>query len=88
MLSLFLRIQRERAMTCIFISHDLAVIARVSHRIAVLEKGQLREIGDRDSVLHTPSSPYTQRLLAAASSHVPSDEDGIGSAGIPQSLSA
>lgn len=66
MLSLFLRIQKERAMTCVFISHDLAVIARVSHRIAVLEKGQLREIGDRDTVLRTPSSAYTRRLLAAA----------------------
>jgi peptide/nickel transport system ATP-binding protein len=85
MLALFLRIQRERAMTCIFISHDLAVIARVSHRIAVLEKGQLREIGDRDTVLHHPASDYTQRLLAAASSHVPGGNEDTG---LPRSLSA
>lgn len=76
MLSLFLRIQRERAMTCIFISHDLAVIARVSHRIAVLEKGQVREIGDRDSVLRHPTSPYTQRLLAAANQGKPIRQAG------------
>ncbi|WP_299817652.1 ABC transporter ATP-binding protein [uncultured Roseibium sp.] len=88
MLSLFLKVQRERAMTCIFISHDLAVIARVSHRIAVLEKGQLREIGNRDSVLHTPSNAYTRRLLAAAGTHLRGGEDETASLRIPQSLSA
>lgn len=88
MLALFLRIQRERAMTCIFISHDLAVIARVSHRIAVLEKGQLREIGDRDAILHHPSSPYTQRLLAAAGSHAPAGAHERTTDAMPQSLSA
>ncbi|PVB59359.1 ABC transporter ATP-binding protein [Labrenzia sp. 011] len=88
MLSLFLKIQRERAMTCIFISHDLAVIARVSHRIAVLEKGQLREIGDRDSVLHSPANAYTRRLLAAADTHLRTGEDRTDAPPIPQSLSA
>lgn len=68
-LSLFLRVQRERKMTCIFISHDLAVIARVAHRIAVLEKGRLREFGDREILLNRPSDPYTQKLLAAAGRH-------------------
>ncbi|WP_333829431.1 ABC transporter ATP-binding protein [Pararhodobacter sp.] len=64
-LDLFQRLQRERGLTCLFISHDLGVVARVSHRIAVLEGGQLRETGARDAVLHAPRHAYTRRLLAA-----------------------
>ena len=64
-LDLFQRLQRERGLTCLFISHDLGVVARVSHRIAVLEGGQLRETGARDAVLHAPRHAYTRRLLGA-----------------------
>jgi len=64
-LSLFLRLQQELGLTSIFISHDLAVIARVSHQIAVLEKGVLREVGPRDDILNAPRHPYTRMLLDA-----------------------
>ena len=53
-------------MTSLFISHDLAVIARVSHLVAVLERGGLREFGPRESVLADPRDPYTRQLLAAS----------------------
>lgn len=65
-LDLFQRLQRERGMTSLFISHDLAVIARVSHLVAVLERGGLREFGPRESVLADPRDPYTRQLLAAS----------------------
>ncbi len=65
-LTLFQRLQRDRGMTSLFISHDLAVIARVAHLVAVLEKGALREFGLRDSVLAHPAHPYTRQLLAAS----------------------
>jgi len=65
-LDLFLRLQSEHGLTSIFISHDLAVIARVSHQIAVLEGGRLREIGPRDRILGAPQHPYTQKLILAA----------------------
>jgi len=61
-----LRLQSEHGLTSIFISHDLAVIARVSHQIAVLEGGRLREIGPRDRILGAPQHPYTQKLILAA----------------------
>jgi peptide/nickel transport system ATP-binding protein len=71
-LDLFLRLQRERGMTSIFISHDLAVIARVAHLIAVLEQGQLRELGSHDRVLCHPRDPYTRQLIGAATGGQPS----------------
>ena len=65
-LDLLLRLQDVRGTSFIFISHDLAVIARVSHQIAVLEVGNLREVGTRDAVLTAPGHPYTRRLLEAS----------------------
>ena len=65
-LDLLLRLQHVRGTSFIFISHDLAVIARVAHRIAVLEVGNLREAGTRDAVLTAPEHPYTRRLLKAS----------------------
>ncbi|MDE2793007.1 MAG: ABC transporter ATP-binding protein [Paracoccaceae bacterium] len=65
-LDLLLRLQDMRGTSFIFISHDLAVIARVSHQIAVLENGNMREFGTRDAVLTAPEHPYTRRLLEAS----------------------
>jgi peptide/nickel transport system ATP-binding protein len=52
--------------SCLFISHDLSVVERLSNRVAVLNKGSLVEIGQTHQILHSPQHPYTQRLLAAA----------------------
>lgn len=64
-LDLFQELQREYGFACLFISHDLAVVEILSSRIAVMNKGLLVEVGDRDSILRTPQQDYTKRLLAA-----------------------
>jgi glutathione transport system ATP-binding protein len=64
-LNLMLRLQRERGLAYLFISHDMAVVERVSHRVAVMYLGQIVEIGPRQAVMNHPQHPYTRRLLAA-----------------------
>ena len=58
-------LQRDLGVALLFISHDLAVVDILSHRIAVMENGILVEVGDRDAILKNPAHPYTQRLIAA-----------------------
>jgi peptide/nickel transport system ATP-binding protein/glutathione transport system ATP-binding protein len=58
-------LQRRERLALLFISHDIAVVERVSHRIAVMFAGQIVETGPTDRVLSDPQHPYTQRLLAA-----------------------
>nr|WP_201471086.1 ATP-binding cassette domain-containing protein [Microbacterium hydrocarbonoxydans] len=65
-MELFVDIQRETGVAYLFISHDLSVIRHISHRVAVLYRGDLVETGDAPSVTSTPTHPYTQRLLLAA----------------------
>ena len=65
-LRVFKRVVKERGATAIYVSHDLAVVAQMADRIAVLKGGELREIGATRQVLETPADPYTQSLLAAA----------------------
>ncbi len=62
---LLLHIQESEGVSLLFISHDIAVVERVSHRIAVMYGGQIVEIGPSWSVLNAPKHPYTQRLLSA-----------------------
>ena len=64
-LDLLMRVQSDRRLTCLFISHDLGVIGRVSHTIAVLQDGELREVGPRNRILKTPEHAYTRRLLSS-----------------------
>jgi glutathione transport system ATP-binding protein len=49
----------------LFISHDMAVVERVSHRVAVMYLGQIVEIGSRRDIFENPQHPYTKRLMAA-----------------------
>jgi len=49
----------------LFISHDLAVVDILAHRIAVMQEGRLVEEGDRDSILKNAKNEYTRRLIAA-----------------------
>ncbi len=65
-LELFLEIQERTGVAYLFISHDLAVVRELSHRVAVLYHGELVEWGDGDTVTSTPEHPYTQRLLLAS----------------------
>ena len=63
--NLLLDLQKKLNLSILFISHDMAVVERISHRVAVMYLGEIVEIGDRDSVFGNPQHPYTQRLLAA-----------------------
>ncbi len=71
-LNLFAKLQRERDLGYLFISHDLSVVAHVSHRVAVMYLGKLVEVGPTDQVIRKPRHPYTQALLAAQPQAVPS----------------
>lgn len=64
-LDLLLDLQGELKFACLFISHDLAVVDMLAHRIAVMERGRLVEVGDRDQILKAPREEYTKRLIAA-----------------------
>ncbi|WP_280437670.1 ATP-binding cassette domain-containing protein [Nocardia carnea] len=59
-------IQRRTGVSYLFISHDLAVIRHISHRVTVLYRGDIVETGPARVVTATPDHPYTQRLLLAA----------------------
>jgi len=63
--NLLMELQRRRGLAMLFISHDMAVVERVSHRVAVMYLGQIVEIGPRQAVFSTPAHAYTARLLAA-----------------------
>jgi peptide/nickel transport system ATP-binding protein len=64
-LELLLELQGQLDFACLFISHDLAVVNQLAHRIAVLRNGKLVEQGTRDEILRGAKDPYTQRLIAA-----------------------
>ena len=64
-LDLLLDLQSQLKFACLFISHDIAVVEILAHRIAVMQNGRLVEIGERDDILNNPKDPYTKALLAA-----------------------
>jgi glutathione transport system ATP-binding protein len=64
-LNLLIALQARLSVAYLFISHDMAVVERVAHRVAVMYLGQIVEIGPRQAVLTDPQHPYTRRLLAA-----------------------
>ncbi|KAF1023908.1 MAG: Glutathione import ATP-binding protein GsiA [Paracidovorax wautersii] len=63
--NLMMQLQREMGVAIVFISHDMAVVERVSHRVAVMFLGQIVEIGPRRAVFENPQHAYTRRLMAA-----------------------
>jgi len=64
-LDLFQELQGKLKFACLFISHDIAVVEILAHRIAVMQHGSLVEVGDRDQILRSPQNAYTQMLLSA-----------------------
>jgi peptide/nickel transport system ATP-binding protein/glutathione transport system ATP-binding protein len=64
-LDLLIDLQREFGLAYLFISHDMAVVERIAHRIAVMYAGQIVEIGKAAAVLASPQHSYTKRLIAA-----------------------
>ncbi|MGN6100199.1 MAG: ABC transporter ATP-binding protein [Devosia sp.] len=67
-LDLLIDLQREFRLAYLFISHDMAVVERIAHRIAVMYAGQIVEIGAAGAVLSAPRHSYTRRLIAAVPS--------------------
>lgn len=65
-LDLFLQIQRDTGVSYLFVSHDLDVVRHISHRVAVMYRGEIVEQGPADVVTRDPEHPYTQRLLLAS----------------------
>jgi peptide/nickel transport system ATP-binding protein len=63
--NLMMSLQAEMGLAFLFISHDIAVIERVSHRIAVMRLGEIVEIGPRAAIIEDPRHPYTRKLMAA-----------------------
>ncbi|MDQ4137317.1 MAG: ABC transporter ATP-binding protein [Actinomycetota bacterium] len=64
-LDLLQQLQQELQFACLFISHDLAVVDILAHRIAVMHRGKLVEQGTRDQILRNPGEEYTRRLISA-----------------------
>ncbi|MDP1732464.1 MAG: ABC transporter ATP-binding protein [Devosia sp.] len=71
-INLLIELQEELGLSYLFISHDMAVVERVSHRVAVMHMGRIVEIGPRGSVFEDPRHPYTRTLLAAVPNPDPS----------------
>nr|WP_172690794.1 ABC transporter ATP-binding protein [Agrobacterium radiobacter]ASK47920.1 glutathione ABC transporter ATP-binding protein GsiA [Agrobacterium radiobacter] len=63
--NLLLDLQQSLNLAFLFISHDMAVVERVSHRVAVMYLGEIVEIGPRAAVFDNPQHPYTKKLMAA-----------------------
>jgi len=64
-LNLMRDLRDEPGLAYLFIAHDLAVVRRISHRVAVLYRGRIVELADRDTLFGAPLHPYTQMLLEA-----------------------
>ena len=64
-LDLLQDLQDKLKFACLFISHDLAVVDILSHRIAVMQNGRLIEVGPRDQILKNPREDYTKRLISS-----------------------
>jgi ABC-type oligopeptide transport system ATPase subunit len=64
-LNLLKDLQDERGLSYLFISHDMAVIHHICHRIAVMREGRIVEMGTRDEVIRSPKQAYTKELLDA-----------------------
>jgi oligopeptide/dipeptide ABC transporter ATP-binding protein len=65
-IDLLIRLQQDMGLAMVFISHDLAVVREISHRVLVLYLGRVMELADRDRIWQAPQHPYTKALLSAA----------------------
>ncbi|MCY1195885.1 Glutathione import ATP-binding protein GsiA [compost metagenome] len=80
-LALIARIQRDKGMGVMFVTHDFGVVAEIADRVAVMEKGILVEQGTAEQVLNRPRHPYTRRLIGAVPRHRASPSERAAPAG-------
>lgn len=73
--NLLLDLQEKHDLSYLFISHDMAVVERLSHRVAVMFLGEIVEIGPREAVFNNPQHPYTKRLISAVPIPDPRNRD-------------
>src|SRR6202795_77917 len=64
-LNLLMELQADLGLSFLFISHDMAVVERISHHVGVMYLGRIVELGSRSAVLEDPRHPYTKSLLSA-----------------------
>ena len=76
-LNLLIDLQRERRLSYLFIAHDLAAVAHVSHQVAVMYQGQIVEMADSTELYQRPAHPYTRALLAAVPKGWPPEKDAV-----------
>jgi ABC-type dipeptide/oligopeptide/nickel transport system ATPase component len=83
-LSLFAQLNSELGMGILYISHDLLSVAALCHRIAILNDGEIVEIGPPSQIFGAPRHPYTQKLVAALPRvpFIDSDRDKLGSGAV------
>ncbi|MBS1198956.1 MAG: Oligopeptide/dipeptide transporter, ATP-binding protein C-terminal [Proteobacteria bacterium] len=74
-LDLLVRLQAERGMGILLITHDLGVVARMAHRIGVMYAGELVEVAPREAFFKAPAHPYTQALFSALPDATRRDEE-------------
>lgn len=75
-LELLMRLQRERALTLLYISHDLAVVGGICKRVYVLQAGRVVETGETGQVLSAPQHPYTRELVGSLA-HLSGQPTGV-----------
>jgi glutathione transport system ATP-binding protein len=63
--NLLMELQERRRLSYLFITHDMAVVEKISHRVAVMYLGQIVELGTRQAIFENPQHSYTRKLLAA-----------------------
>ena len=87
-LNLLRDLQAQLGLSYLFIAHDLAAVAHMSHTIAVMYLGQIVEMGDAQTIATKPQHPYTQALFAAALPSHPSEtrQDTVLSGEVPSPL--
>ncbi|OFE14380.1 hypothetical protein BA895_10455 [Humibacillus sp. DSM 29435] len=85
-LSLLVDLQRDLGTSLVLVSHDLSVIAQVCDRVAVMYGGQVVELAETATLLHTPRHPYTNALLKSLPGAVPRDQPLTAISGSPPRL--